>query len=383
MFRHFLVLCVASFVLSLLMVGRAEAIPVFAHRFNLTCQACHTVVPHLTAFGELFMANGYRIAGLKPKPAFPVSVRVEAAYASAGAADPDDVKGPLPKTIVNEVEFLMGGSAGARGSYWFEPYVVDGGFPGVVRDAWYAQRLTPDAAKRPLVVRAGQFTLPVPLDPETFRETTQPYLIWSQTAGGNPFNFFDTKIGLEFEVGNPARQIGGTFSLLKGADTQSGLPAQGIDTMATLDRDLGAWRFTAYRYDGSRPISGPAFNGFQYFSNISDRFWRNGFGVGWTHNRTEINGVYQIGNDTAADVYHNALVTSGGFFQVRQTLGNNRAFAIARWDATNGPAFVRSITAGLGYGLTRNSRLTLYETGQKDFNGNLLHIISSSLLFAY
>jgi hypothetical protein len=360
----------------------AQAIPVFAHRYGLTCQACHTEVPHLTPFGETFLANGYRLPGIKPKPAFPVALRVEVNYASAGAVDPDAVKGPLPKTIVNEIELLTGGSVGSRGSYWFEPYIVDGGFPGVVRDAWYAQRLTPDGAPVPFLVRLGQFTLPLPLDPETFRETTQPYAIWGQTAGLNPFTFFDTKIGAELEIGNPAREIAGTISFLKGADTQSGLPRLGTDTMATLERDLGDFRLTAYRYDGSRPLAGYGFNNTQFFTGIGDRFWRNGFGAGWTHARTEVNTVYQIGNDSAADVYHDALVTSGGFLQVRQTLGD-RAFAIARWDAINGPTFVRTVTAGVGYRLTPNSRLTLFETAQRDFNGNLLHIISSSLLFAY
>ena len=382
MFRRFLVLCIAAFLLSALATGRAEAIPVFAHRYGFSCQVCHTVVPHLTQFGETFLANGYRIPGIKPKPAFPVAVRVELGYASAGAADPDEIKGPLPKTIVNEVEFLMGGAVGSRGSYWVEPYAVDGGFPGVVRDAWYAQRLTPAGARLPLAVRIGQFSLPLPLDPETFRETTEPYAIWSQSAGGNPFTFFDTKMGAEIELGNPARQLGATVSFLKGADTQSGLHAQGTDTMETLERDLGDFRLTAYRYDGTRPLEGHGFNNTQYFTDIGDRFWRNGFGLGWSRKRTEIDAVYQIGNDSAADVYRDALVTSGGFLQVRQTLGS-RAFAVARWDATNGPAFTRSITGGAGYRLSSNSRLTLFETGQRDFNGNLLHVISSSLLFAY
>jgi len=360
----------------------AQAIPVFAHRFGLTCQACHTVVPHLTPFGETFLANGYRLPGIKPKPAFPVAMRVEVDYASAGAADPDDVKGPLPKTIVNEVEFLMGGALGSRASYWVEPYAVDGGFPGIVRDAWFAERLTPDGARLPLLVRTGQFTLPLPLDPETFRETTQPYAIWSQNAGGNPFTFFDTKMGVELEVGNPARQLAGTLSVLKGADAQSGLPPVGFDTMATLERDFGDLRLTSYRYDGTRPLEGYAFNNTQYFSNIDDRFWRNGFGLGWSHGRTDVDAVYQIGNDNAADVYHDALVTSGGFLQVRQTLGN-RTFAIARWDAVNGVTFGRSITGGAGYRLSANTRLTLFETGERDYKGNLLHVISSSLLFAY
>jgi hypothetical protein len=382
MFRRFLALGAASLTFAFLTMGRAEAIPVFAHRYGLTCQACHTVVPHLTRFGETFLANGYRLPGIKPKPAFPIAVRVEVDYASAGAADPDDIKGPLPKTIVNEVEFLMGGSVGSRGSYWVEPYLIDGGFPGNVRDAWYATRLTPDGFRLPILFRAGQFTLPLPLDPETFRETTQTYAIWSQTAGGNPFTFFDPKMGGEIEVGNPARQLGGTISFLKGADLQSGLHSQGTDTMETLERDYGGFSLTAYRYDGTRPLEGFGFNNYQYFSNIGDRFWRNGFGLGWSDRRTEVNAVYQIGNDSAADVYHDALVTSGGFFQVRQTLGS-RTFAIARWDATNGPTFARTITGGFGYRLTANSRLTVFETGERDFNGNLLHIISSSLLFAY
>ena len=382
MLRRVFAICAFSVMLAALTIGRADAIPVFAHRYSLTCQACHTVVPHLNHFGETFLANGYRMPGLKAKGAFPVSMRVEIDYASAGAADPDDIKGPLPKTIVNEVEFLTGGNVGSHGSYWVEPYLIDGGFPGLVRDAWYAERLTKDGARIPVVFRVGQFTLPLPLDPETFRETTQPYAIWSQVAGINPFSFFDPKLGGEFEIGDPARSIAGTISILKGADEQSGLHSQGTDTMETAERDFGDFRLTAYRYDGTRPLEGFAFNDSQYFSNVDDRFWRNGFGLGWNDKKTEINAVYQIGNDSTADVYHNALVTSGGFVQVRQMLGN-RAFAIARWDATNGPSFARTITGGLGYGVTRNTRLTVFETGERDYLGNLLHVISSSLLFAY
>lgn len=360
----------------------AAAIPVFAHRYGLSCQVCHTTVPHLTPFGATFLANGYRMRGLKPQSVFPAAVRVEVNYADAGAADPDAIKGPLPKTIVNEIELLVGGAVGSRGSYWVEPYLVDGGFPGIVRDAWYAQRLTADGARTPITVRGGQFTLPLPLDPETFRETSQPYAVWSQTAGANPFNFFEPKIGAQVGLGNPSRALGATVSLLKGADAQSGLAAHGVDRMVTVERDLGDFALTAYRYDGNRLLAGYGFNDSQFLTGVGDRFWRNGFGADWRHAGSEIDAVYQIGNDSAADVYGDALMTSGGFFQVRQTLGQ-RTFAIARWDATNGPALARSITAGVGYRIARNMRLTLFETGQRDFNGTLLHVISSSLLFAY
>ncbi|HEX3466679.1 MAG TPA: hypothetical protein VHT05_01110 [Candidatus Elarobacter sp.] len=359
----------------------AQAIPLFAHRYGFTCQVCHTVIPHLNPFGTKFLAAGYRIPGLKPKPVFPVAVRVESSYASGGAADPDDATtGPLPKFIVNEVEFLTGGAMGTRGSYWAEIYAVDGGEPGRPRDVWAAWRATPDNARIPVTFRAGEFTLPLPLDPETFRETTQPYAIWSQTAGGNPFDFFDTKIGGQIVFGDTGRQIGGSVSFLQGHDTASGLPAHGVDTMVTLQRDLGDFSLSAYRYDGSRDIQGTGFQNTQTF-DYGDRFWRDGFGVGWGRNGTRVDAVYQTGNDAKADVYGDALQTSGAFVQVRQEI-TPRVFALARWDATQDATFARSVTYGGGFRFSRNTRLTLFDTGERDFTGRLIHVVSSSLLFA-
>ncbi len=359
----------------------AEAIPLFAHRYGLSCQACHTEVPHLTAFGESFMANGYRIRGLSPKPVFPVAVRVETSYASGGVADPDEAgSGPLPKAIVDEVELLTGGSLGKRGSYWAEVYAVDGGEPGRARDVWAAWRATPDGARTPVTLRGGQFTLPLPLDPETFRETTEPYAIWSQTAGDNPFTFFATKIGGQVQFGDPARALAGSVSLLKGHDTASGLPAHGVDTMIALQRQYGDFSLTAYRYDGARTLHGSGFQNTQTF-DYGDRFWRDGFGVGWNRGRTRVDAVYQNGNDSAADVYGDALQTSGGFVQVRREIGS-RLFALARWDATQDAAFARSVTAGAGYRFSRNTRLTVFDTGERDFTGRRINVVSSSLLFA-
>jgi len=66
---------------------------------------------------------------------------------------------------------------------------------------------------------------------------------------------------------------------------------------------------------------------------------------------------------------------------VRQALGS-RTFALARWDATQGTTFARSVTYGGGYRFSRNTRLTLFDTGERDYTGRLIHIVSSSFLFA-
>lgn len=361
------VLVIALLVAAVSSASRpACAIPVFAHRYGLTCQACHTEVPHLTAFGEDFLANGYRIPGRKAMAAFPVAVRIQLGYSSA--APPADA--PLPRTIVDEVEFLIGGSAGSRGSYFAEIYAVDGGRVGRARDVWAGWRATPGGARVPVTVRAGQMTLPLPLDPETFRETTDHYAIWDQTAGENPFRFFEPKIGAQIALGDWRRGVSGSVSLLAGHDVGSGLPTHGQDTFATLQQRAGEFTLSVYRYDGSRR-----------FSAGDDRFWRTGYGVGWERRGTRIDAVYQSGNDTAANGYRDALQTSGGFVQARQTL-SDRTFALARWDATQGTAFGRSFVYGAGCRLSRNTRLTLFDTAQRAQGGGTLHTISSSLLLA-
>lgn len=345
----------------------ASAIPVFAHRYGLSCQTCHTEVPHLTAFGETFLANGYRLPGLKPKPVFPVAVKVELAYSSApGAAN--EGGGRLPKAIVDEVELLTGGALGKRGSYFAEVYAVDGGEPGRARDVWAAWRATPDGARTPVTLRGGQFTLELPLDPETFRETTDHYAIWDQTAGNNPFTFFEPKIGAQISIGDPDRTVAGSVSLLKGHEAGSGLPSRSVDTMLTLQRGFGDFTVSAYRYDGSRTL------------NAVDRFSRTGFGATWQRSRTQIDAVYQSGNDSAADADGRPLRTSGGFVQVRHELGP-RTFAVARWDATQDTEFTRSLIGGFGYRFSRNTRLTLFDTAKRD-EGRIRHTFSTSFLFA-
>jgi hypothetical protein len=114
-----------------------------------------------------------------------------------------------------------------------------------------------------------------------------------------------------------------------------------------------------------------------------DRFWRQGYGVGWQHDKTLIDAVYQTGFDTRADQYADALFSSGGFVQIRRDLGP-RTFAIARWDATQGNDFARAVTAGFGYRPRRNMRYTAFGTFKPDPNTHRIgQSLTTQLLFAY
>ncbi len=296
--RLSLTLVIALLVLCI--PGRAQALPVFAHRFGLTCQACHTTVPHLNEFGEAFARNGFRLprAG---RDIVPVAVKVNLAYTSD--ADPSG----LPKAIVDEVEILTGGAIGSHVNYFLEQYAVDGGVPGLPRDMWAQYN-----ASNGNHVRAGEFTLPLPVDPETERDTESHYLVYDQTVGDNPFNFFDPRIGVDLYHEN-AEGDGLHLAALSSYDRQSGNPVSGIDLMASAAKSFGDFTLYAYRYQGQRQLRG-----------THDAFYRQALGAQQRIGKFNLAAVAQGGKDTDAD-------SSGGFAEAHYTFSPS-LMAVARYD---------------------------------------------------
>lgn len=327
-----------------------QAIPLFAAQYGVTCEKCHSVIPHLNEFGAAFLSFGYRIPGVKPGPAFPISAKANIVSSSANQGAGPSGTG-LPKNIVDEVELFTSGAIGTRSSYMVEQYAVDGGTLGLTRDAWVIDRVNPWDAKIPVYVQGGSFTLPLPVDPETFRETYQGYTLYEQAVGGNPFNFFDPKIGVRLAVGNPLRGLNAQFFAGPGHDRQSGLPSTGTDVMATVQETLGLAQATVYNYQGTRPSAGGP-----------DTFSRTGYGfVLNPYGRLSSETVLQTGWDSNCGFGDRmGCSSSGGFEQLRYAF-NTRLYALARYagtnDATNG--FTRQGVVMMGYGVRENARVTL------------------------
>ena len=328
----------------------APGIPIFAHQYDLTCEKCHSVIPHLNAFGAAFMANGYRIPGVQPGPAFPLAAKANLVDSSEKQGSGPDGAG-LPKAIVDELELFSAGAIGRRASYLVEQYAVDGGMPGLTRDAWVTDRVNPWQARIPLYVQAGSFTLSLPVDPETFRDTYAGYTLYEQTVGTNSFNFFDPKIGARLSVGDPLRGLSGQFFAGPGHDRQSGLPTTGTDTMGYVQDAIGPLTLSAYRYQGVRPTAAGA-----------DAFWRTGYGLVYEQwGRLSSETVLQTGWDSTCGVDPSlGCASSGGFTQLRYQF-NRKLFVLGRYEGTNDPTngFSRDAVALFGYGPTENSRLTI------------------------
>lgn len=280
----------------------ANALPVYAHEYGFSCGQCHTVVPHLNAFGQDFLLAGFRLPrSLPSRSAFPIAVKANFAYSSA-----DDPTG-LPKAIVDEVELLAGAPVTGHVSYRLEQYVVDGGVPGSTRDAWLQFTSDPNfgSSAAALRVTGGQFTLPLPVDPETQRDTLNHYAVFDQKVGDNPFDFFDDRIGLDAEYGRSKSGLDVNALVLRGHDPQSGLPNLGYDRMFTAEETAGGATLWAYRYDGTRPLS------------TRDAFWRQGFSLIRRDGKEEVDVLVQTGNDSSVAPFSSQAMSSGGFAQLR------------------------------------------------------------------
>jgi len=101
-----MVLAVIGGIIALLVVSlssqNARAIPAFARKYQTSCLTCHTFFPHLTAVGEAFRLNGYKLPDdelyVKDKP---VSMGAEA-YKKMfpDAVWPSDIPGLPPIAIL-------------------------------------------------------------------------------------------------------------------------------------------------------------------------------------------------------------------------------------------------------------------------------------------
>ncbi len=343
--------------------GRAEALPIFSHEYGVTCQKCHTAIPSLNTFGKAFLDNGYHIMGSNAPPVFPISVKANLLYSS-------DPSPGMPKAVVDEIEILTAGTVGSRGNYFVEQYAVDGGEHGSLREMWYSEHLG-SGTGLPIDLRVGQFTLPVPIDPESFRESYNDYAVFVQTIGVNPFDFFHTKPGISARVGSYDRGLNLELSAFNGHDAQSGLPTNGIDLMQTVHELLGPLDLSVYHYAGRRDVTA-ALTGPGLVDSI-DQFSRAGVGLRYASGRWTSESVLQENADTNFDGFGTSAHSSGGFTQLRYAI-TKKWFGLVRYDGTNAPVmrdsgvnagsngdnggFLRSTTALLGYRMSHNTRVT-------------------------
>ena len=317
----------------------AAAIPQFSVQTGLQCDACHESVRATTGLGDYYVESNYRFPNLGIHGAPVVAVRGRAVYTSDGSDE------HLPKTTVDALEAFLAARVSPEVSVAAEAYAVDGGTPGALREAW-VQYMTPRRiGAAPARLTIGLQSLPLPVDPEAFRQTTTPYAIFEQQVDDSPFSLVQPKNAVQFGVGSPVRGVSVAAMLADGHDPGSGLPGHGIDRMIEAQYAAGGAVIGGYIYNGARDLDG-----------IEDGFRRAAVFANAYRGRFALETLAQRGTDV--DPLHGVVASSGGFVQLRYQFTSGD-FALARYDRANDQtgSDERSLVLGFSHALGRSLRL--------------------------
>jgi hypothetical protein len=366
--------------------ARADRIPAFARLHHVSCGMCHDPIPRLSAFGQMFVANGYRFAPGQPAPdrlptgdpllelpdRLRLALRLDAyatAYANGNVAT--DLQTPY------NLKILSGGPLTEHLSYYVYFMLSERGETGSIEDAYLTWN---ELAGAPVSVSVGQFQVSDPILPRELRLEYQDYAIYRAHVGNSPVDLtYDRGV----MVGADLAGFSITGEMVNGNGNVPAAANRRFDDdrnksfLGHIGREifpgvtLGALGYLA-RQEGGAP-GGPT---------ALDQVWMLGGDATIGLGPVELRGQYIHREDTRPTFTPDeaAAVTDGGFGELLWHRAGSRWYAIALYNRiqTNqplldvglgGPAGTsryETWTGGAGYLLQRNVRAYVEGTWDRE-----------------
>lgn len=194
--HHRSALCAAlcAILLAPFFSQQAQAAPLFARKYNISCNVCHTAFPALNAFGEDFAANNFRLPNWKDTTvktgddqlALPDSVPAAfRAQAFAQARDGEAVDVVTGETTEADTDFqapyliklLSSAPLSDNITYYFYAIFAEKGSNGetIVEDAWFSYD---DLFGSGTSMMLGQFQVSDLMFPRETRLTFQDFMAY-------------------------------------------------------------------------------------------------------------------------------------------------------------------------------------------------------------
>jgi len=176
---------VAVMALLVVPVKKADAIPAFARKYQISCQVCHSPgAPMLKAFGDEFAGNGFRMTDYESPRYFintgddrlslfrelPLAIRIDG-FVTANFNNEGTVDFGAPFVV----KILTGGELSDKLSYYFYFLMNERGSIAGVEDAFL---MYADAFNSGINLYIGQFQTSDPLFKGELRLTLEPYMIY-------------------------------------------------------------------------------------------------------------------------------------------------------------------------------------------------------------
>lgn len=312
----------------------AEAVPLFAQRYNLTCAACHNVLPELNAFGTQFRNRGYRIEGLPKHGTTILGLREQVGYTET----PPD--GTTAK-FVPAGAILGAGEIGQVEAFFHESLGSQGG-PASLFLGYLAHYN--DHTK--ILVRAGLFELPLVHSPAQRLDTLTTYGFEGSRVGLNELTLATPRWGLEAErdvgvgrlsatiaLGNSAGSAYGGKPVPTGTTQNFAGPEYGLFYRLPITDNLRVGVDAMAGTAGITPLGRATFN---------DPYQRVGTSLEASHGRLELLAEQWWGRDQNGDGAGDRIDSTGGYARLRWRLGDH-AFVGVREDAFAAPTATRTL----------------------------------------
>lgn len=193
-FKFPLTLLLLSVTQMTALVPEANATPVFARQYNLTCTTCHAAFPKLNEFGKSFQASNYRLPNWKDNSVVtgddmlvlaktpPLAFRAQA-YAQSRDAEAVDVGSGASTEVDGDfqapylIKLLSSAPLSDHITYYFYAIFAEKGGNGetLVEDAWFSHDALFGSG---IGMMLGQFQVSDLMFPRETRLTFQDYMAY-------------------------------------------------------------------------------------------------------------------------------------------------------------------------------------------------------------
>jgi hypothetical protein len=174
----------------------SEAMPVFARKYNLSCNACHSAFPRLNTFGEQFVANNLKLPNWKEAAtrdvgdsqlalpeSVPLAIRAQAFVQSRDGKAVDEVSGATLADASTDIQspylikLLSSAPLSEHITYYFYGIFAEKGGNGetLIEDAWFRHD---DVFGSGVDMMLGQYQLSDLMFPRETRLTFQDFMAY-------------------------------------------------------------------------------------------------------------------------------------------------------------------------------------------------------------
>jgi hypothetical protein len=179
-------LFVSFILIAIIQTGdRAQAIPIFAQRYLLSCKTCHSVLPELNEFGRNFRAHGYRLP-LPVHGTTVVALRYQVQYLNA---PPAGTRRWAPAGV------LLGNANFGAITAFVHYNLGAGGAPS----AFYLAFLATYNEHTKTEYRGGLFELPLAQSPGQRLDDLQQYGYYGAHVGLNDLTLASPRWGIDVQ----------------------------------------------------------------------------------------------------------------------------------------------------------------------------------------